>query len=558
MSHPVIAIGLDAADPNLLELWMARGYLPNLSRLKTSGAYARLFNTVPYNGVVTETSSTERLWTMFGTSCFPTKTGYWSPVHYHAEDYSIVHDTENGAYPYREYSPFYALSDRRVAAFDVPVAALHEDITGPQILGWGGHAPHTPSHSEPPELFSDLEKRYGKNPVLHRDYGYWWDEGYKARIKSAMQTSIEQKSAICRELLAQERWDLFLTVFGETHSAGHDFWFASKKDHPLYKHLADPADDPMLTAFKRVDRAVGEIVDSAPDDAHIVVFAPHGMDNNVTDMYSMTFLPELLYRMSFGSCAIGANNAGKPLPEKPNLEPRRKTWTGEIWQQRYDASPIKRALKYVMPSKFDSFLDAGPNPAIDSPHELRERGAALNWMPATWYRPCWSQMKAFALPAFAAGHIRINLKGREANGIVEPADYDAVCNEVEAMLATIVDGRSRKPLVREVVRTRSPETMLGTDPTLPDADLVVIWEEVTTDVVDTADLGRIGPLTYFRSGGHRPDGFFMASGPSIEPGTELATGTAVDIGPSILELMQCEAPEHVDGRSLLQRKASPC
>ena len=28
----------------------------------------------------------------------------------------------------------------------------------------------------------------------------------------------------------------------------------------------------------------------------------------------------------------------------------------------------------------------------------------MGWMPASWYRPLWSKMRAFALPAFADGH----------------------------------------------------------------------------------------------------------------------------------------------------------
>ncbi len=59
MRNPVIAIGLDAADPNLLDKWMAEGKLKNLSKLRQQGAYGHLHNTVNYNQTPTETSSTE-------------------------------------------------------------------------------------------------------------------------------------------------------------------------------------------------------------------------------------------------------------------------------------------------------------------------------------------------------------------------------------------------------------------------------------------------------------------------------------------------------------------
>ena len=51
---PVIAIGLDAADPILVEQWMSEGRLPVLSRLRQSGTYARLanFEVLPRRGCV--------------------------------------------------------------------------------------------------------------------------------------------------------------------------------------------------------------------------------------------------------------------------------------------------------------------------------------------------------------------------------------------------------------------------------------------------------------------------------------------------------------------------
>ena len=38
----LLAIGLDAAEPSLIERWIADGTLPNLRRLRQAGAYRRL------------------------------------------------------------------------------------------------------------------------------------------------------------------------------------------------------------------------------------------------------------------------------------------------------------------------------------------------------------------------------------------------------------------------------------------------------------------------------------------------------------------------------------
>ena len=86
---------------------------------------------------------------------------------------------------------------------------------------------------------------------------------------------------------------------------------------------------------------------------------------------------------------------------------------------------------------------------------------------------------------------------------------------------------------------------------LPDPDLVVLWRENPSDVVDSPDFGRIGPVTYYRSGGHRPNGFLLAKGPGIVPNSDLPEGQAIDIAPTILELMEAKIPEYFDGKSLL-------
>ena len=81
-SKPVIAIGLDAADPTLIEPWIESGDLPNLRALSEQGTYSRLKNKVNYQGASeVEFSSTEPLWTMFLTGCLPDKTGFLGHRH---------------------------------------------------------------------------------------------------------------------------------------------------------------------------------------------------------------------------------------------------------------------------------------------------------------------------------------------------------------------------------------------------------------------------------------------------------------------------------------------
>ncbi len=67
---------------------------------------------------------------------------------------------------------------------------------------------------------------------------------------------------------------------------------------------------------------------------------------------------------------------------------------------------------------------------IIRPHDILEKAGLLTWLPGGNYdNPLvdWSRTKAYPM---YSGHIFLNLKGREPNGIVEPEDYDKVVNEV--------------------------------------------------------------------------------------------------------------------------------
>lgn len=553
MNQPIVAIGLDAADPNLIELWLSQGYLPNLNRIKQQGIYGRLHNTVNYHGGTAEFSATEPLWVMMTTGCLPDKTGFWDTITYNPDTYEVRCDPIYGGYDYQEYQPFYTLEpNSKVAAFDVPVTRVIRGCNGIQITGWGGHHPFYPSESEPPELYSQIIEQYGTNPVYRQDNGIWWDKKYRNWVTQSVKASIATRAQICCNLLQQDNWDLFITAFGETHTLGHDLYNLSQPDHPLYSYTSpkNPLKDPLLQGYQQIDRAVGKIINAAPQDAYLMVFAVHGMGANFTDLLSMMFLPEILYRFNFpGKAAIGYGDLQQSAPDiiTKNI---RNGWSAEVWRQAYEPNLWKKLWQTWTPKRL---LPAWQNGLL-SPHSLLKNNVELGWMPARWYGPVWSQMQAFALPAYADGHIRINLQGREQNGIVPPAEYDRLCAQITEVLSHLQDGRTGKPLVKQVVRTRLSPLAEATK--LPEPDLIVVWEEIPTDLVDSPELGRIGPITYNRPGGHRENGFLMAKGSGIKAGSKLSQGRAIDLGATILDFMGAKIPDYFDGQPLPLRQTT--
>ena len=538
LKTPVVAIGLDAADPVLLERYMDAGHLPVLAGLRERGAYARL---TTFDYCRAEASNTT-----FLTGCSPAKHGYWSPFRFKTN-----YTCETTPYEFADFQPFYGLGpDYRVAVFDMPQSKLSEKVNGVQVLGWGAHSPRCPSHSSPPELFNDIIAKHGEHPTLRKDDVHsMGDEQAMTRLQEGLRTGIERRAAACVDLLTREPWDLFLTYFSEIHSGQHYFWHLSHPDHPLYQYFGTPGRDPLLELVQGVDRAIGRIVGAMPKHARLVVFSDHGMESNTTDIPSTVFLPELLYRLAHpGKYGLAKGTPGTTPP--PVVRPSAtRSWRSTLYGLKFDPNPITRWLRRHMSTvKFHYVIEKrlGMNGVPLCPDDC-----PIGTQPPMWYHPAWKNMKAFALPSFSEGYVRLNVRGRESSGIVDPADYEQACSEITAELHQLTDARTGKPAVRRVVRTRKGPQGPAMDGERPsDADLIVIWENVPIDVVDHPAAGRIGPVPFKRSGSHVHRGFLLATGPGVPAGERLSEAHALDIPPTILTLLGAPVPAHFDGAPL--------
>jgi predicted AlkP superfamily phosphohydrolase/phosphomutase len=163
-------------------------------------------------------------------------------------------------------------------------------------------------------------------------------------------------------------------------------------------------------------------------------------------------------------------------------------------------------------------------------------------------------MKAFALPSFSEGYLRLNVRGRERDGVVDPADYRRTCDEIEALLRQVRNPRTGSPMVRKVVRCRA--SVDERDPKMPDPDLVVLWTPEAADVVDTP-VGRIGPAPFRRTGSHVERGFLLASGSGIPLGLRVKEPHAIDLTPTILSMMAAPIPAHIEGKPLFEHATWP-
>ncbi len=143
----------------------------------------------------------------------------------------------------------------------------------------------------------------------------------------------------------------------------------------------------------------------------------------------------------------------------------------------------------------------------------------------------WSTSAALSLFADLHGYIRINRRGREAAGVVEPgAPFDALCGRIAEGLGSFVDADTGAPVVALVARAIRCCPGVGHGGGLP--DLIVRWSDAPAAghrAVRSAALGAVawptpGRNPEGRSGNHRPEGFLIAAGPGVARGDRAAGG----------------------------------
>jgi hypothetical protein len=303
-----------------------------------------------------------------------------------------------------------------------------------------------------------------------------------------------------------------------------------------------------------MDRMIGELVQSA-GDAAIVAFTMGGMGANHSDVQSMVLLPELLFRHAFGRPLLTVPAEWAAAAHRVPILHEDDDWValGSSWVPRRSqrATALEQALRSLVQDH--PTLRAGLKGVRAAVRSWRAGGATtpvlgLDWQPAQHYQEYWPRMQAFALPSYYDGRIRINVRGREREGVVEVSQYERVCREIEEIVH-----QCRNPLTGDsavaFVERPSPRDPMRIDSS--QADLIVVWRNVAT-AFDHPRLGVIGPVPLRRTGGHTGrHGTAYIAAARVAIG-DMGVRSSFDVAPTIVDLLGCPPIDGMSGTSLLR------
>jgi predicted AlkP superfamily phosphohydrolase/phosphomutase len=508
MPAKLLVVGLDAAEASLLERWAREGYLPNVARLISEGVSAKLRNcmeTLP-----------GAIWPEIWSGRSGGKVGhFYHPEQIHTGEAVLRRVGYDEVDPTRNYWSVASRAGRRVCVVDQVQAVVDPDLNGIQILEWGLHDRTFAERSHPPELTMEIRRRYGQHPVRTCD-GYGDSTAGREQLLHDLLDGATRKQRLLIDLMAREDWDLFACTLSESHCVGHHFWDC------LYPHSNQEAypeshRDAIRSVYQVLDQTIGALVAGAGAEAITIAIASHGIGPSRA---GYQLLPEILSRLGMGS---------------------------DRGQARGGAlRAFQTTVKYNVPV---SMLPALRMLAALRPVKALQRGAgALRFpleSPAT---------RAAAVPNNRVGGIRLNLRGREPHGSVEPGhEAHALLDEIRTELLRLKDPATGKPIIERVL---TAEETFGRDrhPDVPDLMVVFRGGKGPIETCESERVGRIH-IPYFsrrqhRTGDHSPNSRLWAMGPGLDAGARLSGASTLDIAPTILRLLDVPVPEDLDGRPL--------
>lgn len=501
-------LGLDGADWKILNSLLEQGELPMLQKLMENGSHGVLNSTVPPNS--------PPAWASMITGVNPGKHNIF--------DFTCI-DTSYDKVPIDAMSRISALPLWRImnrfkmttGIVNLPIHFPPEPVDGFMICGlvtpWSAEI-----YTHPPEISPKIG-----NP------GEQWLIGktlVNGGSPEAFLEEIKQKTRIQADwiirLQNEYQPDFLFAVFDGTDKIQHFFWKYWDKTHPRHPKRTSKILMESISAYYRyIDSCLAEIIATRPESNFFIV-SDHGFTGLSKDVYIENWLRQKGYLH---------------LKETPvtSAETRYERMGHSLWNKLAASQGLKTALKNNPISRSLIFTFK------ERLNEKRKK-ARLN------QNVDWSQTRVF-FAGVSSQSLQVNLKGRESLGCVEVDQYNELVREVLSQVRGIIDPETGKPVLQAAYEKseiyHGPWSQNSPDLVLIPENGYSLQEGFPDELVTPSFLYGMD-----RSGGHRPEGIFIACGPNIRRNPSMMNAQITDITPTVLYLNKLPIPDYVDGSVL--------
>ncbi|MFP3903409.1 MAG: alkaline phosphatase family protein, partial [Armatimonadota bacterium] len=493
-------IGMDGADWDIIEPFIEQGKLPVLQELMERGSHSVLRSTIP--------PLTPCAWTTMYTGVNPGKHGVFDFA-----DYLCGQDriklTNGGSRRCKTLMQLCSEAGMSVGVLNAPWTYPPDELNGYVVSGMDTPE-FGPDMANPRSVFDEITDLVGEYRIEPTRELWLRDEPYAEEVDE----EIEKLTTVATWLMKNRPTDVFMMVFLITDLVQHGFIGDRSIESTSGKHY----DDLILHTYQLVDAAIGEMIEVAGDDVPVFIMSDHG-----GAPFERFVILDALFR-ELGLLKLKEQHVS--LRERV----RKSLWT------------LGYRIKAVLPDAWlNRFRKSG----------ARVREAITKDLAAP--EMDWSSTVAVPMPSF--GMIRVNLRGRDPVGIVEPGEeFEKTCDRISEILLDYRDPLDGQHIFAEVLR--------GTDvyhgPNMEWApDLIAIptstrFHTFSPAATDEKTMNALRPAVVPRdptfTGTHSYNGLFIASGPGFAARGRIEQQQMQDFAPTVLAALNVPIPGYTDGR----------
>jgi predicted AlkP superfamily phosphohydrolase/phosphomutase len=492
-----ILIGIDAACRGVLDPLVADGAVPNLAELLSDGASGPLESQIP--------PWTASAWPSLYTGMNPGKHGVFDFLTFDGYDWDVVNAS------HVDERPLWRLLDRvgrTSVVVNVPVTHPPDEFDGALVPGYV--APEDPD-CHPDGLLDDVREAIGTYRV------YPDDVDGEATQRNEYAAVARSRGEAFRYLVDRFDPEFGFVEFQVTDTVFHD----------------RPGDqEAVRTVYEAVDEQVGAILADCDPDT-VVVASDHGMGRYRGHEFRVNeFLRD--------SGDVTAVKGGEGMPTwatvrdaqlkagKSETEPSDSALAGAmagLARLGITSQRIKKALELV---GLDDFV------AERVPASLVSAGTEQVDFPDS---------RAYMRSRIECG-VRINLDGREPDGVVPAEEYEDVRDDLVRRLSAVrtPDG---DPVFEDVARREEYFEGPHADEA---ADVIAVPSDFDHFLSARLSGSAFGEPT--EPWNHKRDGIVAVAGEAVDETVELTDAHLFDVAPTVLATMGVPADERMDGTVL--------
>jgi predicted AlkP superfamily phosphohydrolase/phosphomutase len=493
-------VGFDGATWRFIEPLVQRGEMPNFARLMAEGAHGELTSTIPFQSAAA--------WVSFMTGKNSGKHGVYMFQDYDALSYDYVGRTANSRY-FSGQTIFDIVGQfgGTVGAVRVPMTFPAWPVNGFMVSGF-------PTPGDTPDSFYPVDLQSDVGTAGATDEADFRLLTIEQQVQS-LEAQMDRMSSLVNKLMDRPT-DLFMVVHRVPDPVHHFFIKYVDQRTPAY----DPAEaqqwgDVVNRFYRKMDQALGETLDRLSDDDTLFVISDHG--GAITPPRQLN-LNVWLARQGL----LTVQEKAKSLPERIYA-----------LNQRFLPARLRSVLRRRAPRS----VQGG----------LRDMWKGLQQIDFARTQAYHFPMKC---PPLAG--IVVNVRGRQAQGTVEPSDYESVRERIMRDVLQLKDPRTGDAVVTRVFKRED----LFTGEYVERAPDIIVWCHSMYKEGPLAEGPLIGEVPHDElvqvPGSHDEKGILLARGPGIVPGSRITGANLIDMPPTILHAMELSVPSDMDGRVLTE------